>query len=299
MNSDLDYAYLDYNASAPLRPEAAAALTAALGEGGNPSSVHRAGRQARRMVERAREKVAALVGAAADAVIFTSGATEANHLALSGLGDMSGVGARALVLASAVEHPSVLAAVPAIVQAPVDGQGVVDLAALEAALAAAVAAGRPYRLVALMLANNETGVLQPVAAAAALAHRYGALLHGDAVQAVGRIAVDMVALGCDSLSLSAHKIGGPQGVGALVLRPGLKLDPALRGGGQEGGRRAGTENVAGIAGFGAAAAAVMEKGRDEIAAQGAWRDEIEQRIRAVAPGLGVPGAEASRLANTT
>jgi cysteine desulfurase len=238
-------AYLDWNATAKLRPEAQAAVARALDVTGNPSSVHSAGRAARRLIEDARDKVAALVGVTSRDVVFTSGGTEANMLALSpALGEV--------LLISAIEHPSVrsggrFAAAEDIAVTPA---GVVDLAALERQLA-----GRSRPLVSLMLANNETGVIQPVAEAAALVHAAGGLLHVDAVQGPGRITCDFKALGADLMTLSSHKIGGPQGVGALIRRDGLALDPQVKGGGQERGARAGTENVAGIAGFGAAAEA--------------------------------------------
>ncbi|MEZ5866516.1 MAG: aminotransferase class V-fold PLP-dependent enzyme [Geminicoccaceae bacterium] len=232
--------YLDHAASSPLRPAARAALTGALDLAGNPSSVHAEGRAARAVIEAARRTLAAAIGGAAGGIVFTSGATEANAAALGSTGR---------VLASAVEHPSVLAR-PGVETVPVDGSGRLDLAALTAALAVGDVA-----CVALMLANNETGVLQPVAETAALAHRAGARLHVDAVQALGRVPLDITALGADSMSLSAHKLGGPKGVGALWLRDPDGFEPLLRGG-QEHRRRAGTENVAGIAGFAAAAAAI-------------------------------------------
>ncbi|HUN45311.1 MAG TPA: aminotransferase class V-fold PLP-dependent enzyme, partial [Stellaceae bacterium] len=218
-------------------------------------------------------------------IVFTSGGTEANHLALAGI-----EGRRLLV--SAIEHDSVREAAPGAAIIPVTSAGMVDLTALEAMLAADP---RPA-LVSLMLANNETGVIQPVRAAIDIAHRHGALLHCDAIQAAGKIAVDIGALGCDLLSLSAHKLGGPQGVGALFVAESIHLTPVQRGGGQERGRRAGTENLPGIAGFGAAALAA----RDLVAAAGiaALRDEAEARLLAVAPDARVFGAEAARLPNT-
>ena len=278
--------YLDYNASAPLRPEAAAAMRAALEICGNPSSVHRHGRLARRLLEDAREQVARLAGADPAQVVLTSGATEANNLALAGP-------AAAHRLASAVEHDSVLAAAP-LETVPVDRHGVIDLEALAARLAAAP---RPA-LLSLMLANNETGVLQPVAAAAAVARRHGALVHCDAVQAAGRLPLDMAALGVDLLSLSAHKLGGPPGVGALIAGERVMLAPLLRGGGQERGRRAGTENLPGIAGFGAAAAAARAS-VDGAAAQAAWRDRLEAAVAARRPDAVILGAGAPRLPNTS
>src|SRR5436190_8242727 len=282
-------AYLDWNATAKLRPEAKAAVTAALDVTGNPSSVHAAGRAARRLIEDARDKVAALVGVTARDVVFTSGGTEANMLALApALGEV--------LLISAIEHPSVRSGgrFAAAEDIAVTAAGVVDLVALERQLA-----GRSRPLVSLMLANNETGVIQPVAEAAALVHAAGGLLHVDAVQGPGRIACDFKALGADLMTLSSHKIGGPQGVGALIRRDGLVVDPQIKGGGQERGARAGTENVAGIAGFGAAAEAVRQGWAEEAARMAVLRDRFEAGMRAVAPGAVIFGREAVRLPNTT
>jgi len=279
-------AYLDWNATAPLRPEAAAAMAEALMRTGNPSSVHRWGREARRAMETARAQVAALVGAAPGEVVFTSGGTEANRLALGGL-----AGRRLLV--SALEHDSVRQAADGAAAIPATPEGVIDLAALKRMLAEDE---RPA-LVSLMLANNETGVIQPVAEAARLAHAKGALLHCDAVQAAGKIAVDRAALGADLLALSAHKLGGPPGVGALIVAEAVPLKAVQTGGGQERGRRAGTENLPGIVGFGAAAAAAAERLQD-YAAVALLRDEAERRLAAIAPDAPVYGAAAPRLANT-
>jgi cysteine desulfurase len=282
-------AYLDWNATAKLRPEAQAAVTAALDVTGNPSSIHGAGRAARRLIEEARDKVAALVGVTARDVVFTSGGTEANMLALS-----PALGAELLV--SAIEHPSVRSGgrFAAAEDIAVTAAGVVDLAALERQLA-----GRARPLVSLMLANNETGVIQPVVEVAAVVHAAGGLLHVDAVQGPGRIACDFKALGADLMTLSSHKIGGPQGVGALIRRDGLALDPQIKGGGQERGARAGTENVAGIAGFGAAAEAVRQGWTGEANRMAALRDRLEAGIKAVAPKAVIFGHEAVRLPNTT
>jgi cysteine desulfurase len=279
--------YLDWNASAPLRPAAAAAIAAALALCGNPSSVHRGGRAARQTIERSRDAVAALVGAPPDNVIFVSGGTEANHLALLGAG-------RPRVLVSAVEHDSVLRAIPGAEHIPVDRDGIVRLDAL----AALLTADRMPALVSVMLANNETGVLQPAAEIAALAHAQGALFHCDAVQAGGKILLDMAAIGADLLTLSAHKLGGPPGVGALVVAGGIDLRPALRGGGQERGWRAGTENVLGIAGFGAAAEAAAAElpVYDRVRS---LRDAVEASITMVAPEAVVLGASVPRLPNTS
>ncbi|MGE0746527.1 MAG: cysteine desulfurase family protein [Rhodospirillales bacterium] len=280
--------YLDWNASAPAWPAAVAAATEAMSAGGNASSIHAAGQAARRRIEAARGRVAALVGARPDQVVFTAGATEANNQALRCTG-------RAAVFVSAVEHPSVLEAAPDAVRLPVDRDGIVDLDALDRRLAAAPGPA----LVSLMLANNETGVIQPVAEAAAIARRHGALVHCDAVQGPGRIAVDFAALGADLMSLSAHKLGGPQGVGALIVREPALAGRLVHGGGQERGRRAGTENGPGIAGFGAAADAVAALGTGAAAGMAALRDGIERRIRAVAPDAVVFGAGAPRLPNTS
>jgi cysteine desulfurase len=279
--------YLDWNATAPLRPEAIAAVEAALRHCGNPSSVHRRGRAGRQLVERSREAVAALVGAAPDSVVFVSGGTEANHLAMLGTD-------RPRILVSAVEHGSVLSSVTAAELIAVDRDGVVRCDALAELLAAD---DRPA-LVSVMLANNETGVVQPVAGIAALAHSRGALFHCDAVQAAGKIPLDMAAIDADLLTLSAHKLGGPAGVGALIAARDLELMPMLRGGGQERGRRAGTENLSAIAGFAAAATAAAA----EIAVYDrvrALRDALEAEIIAVTPDAVVVGTNAPRLPNTS
>jgi len=275
--------YLDYNATAPVKPGVADAMTAALAVGGNPSSVHRAGRAARRLVEESRRRLAVAVGARPANIVFTSGGTEANRLALQ---------SRPRVLASAVEHPSVAALVRRKDHIPVDGAGRLDLSELEAALSAG---NGEETLVSVMLANNETGVVQPVEAAAALAHAYGALLHCDAVQGLGKVPLDLAALHTDLLSVSAHKIGGPAGVGALVLRSGLAL-AANRGiGGQEQGRRPGTENLTGIAGFGAALK-TLENDLADRPRQAALRRRMEAALAGEAVFF---GHQAERLANTT
>lgn len=276
-------AYLDHNATSPLRPVAFDAMVEALRAGGNPSSVHGVGRRARALVDKARREVAALVGALPAETIFTSGGTESNNLALSGAG-------RRRVLASAIEHDSVRRAAPQAETLPVDGDGVLDLAALEQALAASAEPA----LVSVMLANNETGVVQPIADVVRLARAAGALVHCDGIQGAGKVPVDLHGLGVDYLSLSAHKLGGPTGVGALVIRGGAPLRPNLRGGGQESNRRAGTENVPGIAGFGAAAAQAAD-GLDVTA----LRDRLELTLVQIAAGAKVFGVKAPRIANTT
>ena len=288
--------YLDYNASAPLRDEVRDAVIAALSLYGNPSSVHAEGRAARAAIEAARVKVATLVGARGDDVIFTSGGTEANALALA-----AQAGEAWHCYMSAVEHPSVLSGGrfyrETTTTIPVTSDGVVSLDTLAGELAKHRPGGwRP--LVSLMMANNETGAIQPIAEAAKIVHETGGLLHSDAVQAAGRVPLEIGALGADMLSLSAHKIGGPKGIGALVLREGVSVEPLLKGGGQERRRRAGTENVGGIVGFGVAAelaAADLAKA-PELAK---LRDELEAGALAIAPEAVVLSSRVPRLPNTT
>ena len=282
--------YLDYNATAKVRPEAAAAVARALEIGGNPSSVHAAGRAARQLVETARAEVAALVGAQPQSVVFVSGGTEANALAIE-----SAVAAGVeRIIVGATEHDAVLenaraAGLPLEIW-PVDRAGVADLDWLAERLSHG---GRT--LVCLMLANNETGVIQPVAEAAALVRAANGWLHADAVQAAGKIGIDFNGLGADTMALSAHKLGGPQGVGALIAGSRSTIARRLHGGGQERGRRAGTENVPGIAGFGAAAKVAAAQLAD-IAAQAAWRDALAAEVAAA--GAVVLGEGAARLAQT-
>ncbi len=283
-------AYLDYNATAPLRPDVADAVAEALAAGGNPSSVHASGRAARQRIEQARATVANLVGAESRQVAFTSGGTEANHTALSA------TGAERLIV-SAVEHDSVLAPARAMnVQVdilPVHPDGQVDTAALDRLLAQ----DAKRTLVSVMLANNETGVIQPVADVAAMAHKHNAMVHCDGVQAAGKLPLDVNELGVDLLTLSGHKLAAPAGVGALVVGEAVAFSPRQTGGGQELGRRAGTENVAGIVGMGMAAtiaAALAEKDRLR-----ALRDSLEARLLDISPASRVFGADAPRLPNTT
>lgn len=275
--------YLDYNATAPIKPDVVEAMVEAMADVGNPSSVHAAGRAARKRLSKAREQVAALVGASPDAVIFTSGGTEANNQALAG----------ASVMAARIEHPSVLALCDGRQVLPVDADAVVDLAYLSDRLADQ----RPAAL-AIMMANNETGVVQPVKEAAAIAREADVRLHVDAVQAAGKIPVDFPDLGADTLALSAHKLGGPQGVGALICRDGVEPAALLKGGAQEQRYRAGTENVAGIVGFGVAAALA---GADQTFAPrvGALRDRLEAGVLDLAPDARIIGGSAPRLPNTT
>jgi cysteine desulfurase len=286
--------YLDCNATAPVRPEARGAMAHALEVGGNPSSIHAAGRAARALVEQAREQVAALIAAPSSTVVFTSGGTEANALAIE---SAVAAGARRLIV-SAIEHDSVQETSRVlgveVEVLPVDAEGQADLGWLASRLAAwDPADGKPF--VALMLANNETGVIQPVAEAAALVRAADGWLHVDAIQAAGKMLVDSRALGADTLSISAHKLGGPQGVGALTFGPRATLSRRQHGGGQERGRRGGTENVPGISSFGAAAYAASQ-GLDEFRRRAAWRDAAAERLKAA--GAVVMGEAASRLANT-
>ena len=290
MNQGEDVSYLDYNATTPVLPEVTDAVAGCMATFGNPSSAHQLGRRARSAIERAREEVAEFVGSIASNVVFTSGGTEANALALRGL--MPTVGCRSIV-ASAIEHPSVLACVANADHIPVDKSGRIDLDALERVLQAREA---PV-LVALMFANNETGVLQPITEAVQLTKTYGALVHCDAVQAPGKTQLDFRILGIDTMSVSAHKFGGLKGAGALVLRDGLAVAANISGGGQERGRRAGTENVAGIVAFGAAAS----HGNKTLAAAGqvcSLRDRLETEILRTAPRAKIFGRDADRLGNT-
>jgi len=293
-----DRIYLDWNATAPLRREAREAMTAAMDLRGNPSSVHAEGRQARKLVEDARVAVAGAVGALARNVIFTSGGTEANALALTpGLRRASGPPVERLAV-SAIEHASVLAGgrfpTEAISNIGVTRSGLVDLNRLRMMLA-----DLPPALVSIMLANNETGAVQPVAEAGEIVHSAGGLLHVDAIQAFGKVPFDINALNADLLTLSAHKIGGPKAAGALVLAEGLLgPEPLLRGGGQERGHRAGTENVAGIAGFGAAVSAALSTvDRDAIRLEG-LRNHLENGLRQT-PDMIVFSDDVTRLPNTT
>jgi cysteine desulfurase len=288
--------YFDWNASAPLREEARMAMVNALELTGNASSVHAEGRAVRRLVEGARTRVANLVGTDAKNVTFTSGATEANMMALTpALDDKGRRSLRDRLFVSAVEHPSVRSGgrfpVEDVEQLPVNNHGVVDLTAIAASLSRAE---RP--LVSIMLANNETGVVQPIAQVAEIVHAASGVLHVDAVQGPGRIACDIAALGADLMSISSHKLGGPQGVGALVSRGDIHIaEPLVRGGGQERGQRAGTENVAAIAGFGAAAGVTSLAEIERVAL---LRTQLEEGITAITPEAVIFGVGAPRLPNT-
>ena len=287
--------YLDWNATAPLLPEARAAIERALDVHGNPSSVHGEGRRARAIVETAREHVAALVGARPSEVVFTSGATESCATVLAAAWDA--------ILLAGIEHDAVRqpadAAAGELVALDVSQDGRVDPADVAARLRSATAAPATSRaLVALQLANNETGVLQPVAEVGAAARDAGAQLFTDAAQAAGRIPIDFASLGTDFMALSAHKFGGPKGIGALIVRDGAELPALIRGGGQERRRRGGTENIPGIAGFGAAAEAARKTlGEHHRIAQ--LRDRLEAGLIELTPDAHIMGTGAPRLPNTT
>jgi len=290
-------AYFDWNATAPLREPARAAMMLSMAATGNASSVHAEGRAARQAIEAARENVAKLTGDEAKNVTFTSSATEANMLALTpAIETAAEKRKRDKLLVSAIEHPSVLCggrfAPEAVEKLPVTNAGLLDLHALRSALARTE---RP--LVSVMLANNETGIIQPISDIAHIVHAANGVLHVDAVQAPGRINCRMSELGADLMSLSAHKLGGPQGAGALIRRGDIHIaEPLIKGGGQERALRAGTENVAAIAGFGAAAAVANQT---DAARMTALRDRLESGLKAVTPQAIIFGQGCARLPNTT
>ncbi len=299
-----DRVYLDHNATSPLRPEARAAMAAVLAETGNASSIHAEGRAARARVEAARTAVAGLVGAEPAAVTFTSSATEAAALALSPELELSGRPVRCeVLLISGVEHPAVRAGgrFPAerIEIIPVDREGLVDLVALDAMLARHRNGGR-RALVSVLAANNETGVIEPLREIGARVHAAEGVFHTDAVQIAGRYPFGLETSGSDLISLSSHKLGGPQGVGALIARDAeTRLPPLLRGGGQERGARAGTENVAAIAGFGAVATSAGMMLAEEVGRLAGLRDRLEDGLRDIAPQAVILSAGALRIPNTT
>jgi cysteine desulfurase len=289
--------YLDHNAITPIRPEAEAAVLRALRASGNPSSVHAAGREARTLLDEARGRVAAALHVHPRDLVFTSGATESATLAIRGALAAAPEGRTGLVV-TAVEHPCVLDLARALslggtpVQVvPVDRRGVVDVEVLGHAV------GTETALVCCMLANNETGVLQPVAEAADLAHAAGALLLCDAVQAAGKLPVDLPALRVDLAAITAQKFGGPRGAGALWIAPGVRLSP-IAGGHQERGRRAGTENLPGLAGMGAALEAAVAALPVDVERVRRMRDRLEEGLVAALPGARVNGAGAERLPGT-
>jgi cysteine desulfurase len=292
--------YLDHNAITPMRPEAKAAVVAALEVFGNPASVHAAGRAAREVLDLARTKVAAAIGALPGEIVFTSGATESAALAIRGVlgADHADRAGRDELVVTGVEHPCVLAVAETlraegrkVMVLPVDRRGIPDPEAARAAVTTRTS------LVCAMVANNETGVLLPVRELAALARDRGALFFTDAVQAVGKIELDVRTLGADLLALTGQKFGGPRGAGALWVHGGLRLAPLL-GGTQERGRRAGTENLSGVAGLGAAIEAAVEHRDEEQRRIGALRDRLEAGLLEACPGAVVNGARAPRLPGT-
>lgn len=294
-------AYLDWNATAPLRPQARAAMAAAMDQVGNPSSVHAEGRTARRIVEEARERVAAAVGAQPRHVIFTSSGSEANALALGGAVEQDRVGACDVAMVSAIEHVSVLAGgdFPSVERFGAGQDGVASIDDLSECLDRAAARGAKAPLVALMAANNETGVVQPVREAAKRAHAAGGLLHVDAVQALGKLPLAIKEVGADLLAVSAHKIGGPMGVGALILAgDGVHIRGSRFGGGQERNRRGGTENVVGIAGFGAAVTEAVRDLAGETQRLASLRQRLEAGLKAIWPDTIIFGEGVPRVANT-
>ena len=295
----MERVYFDWNATAPLRPEGQAAVSAALALTGNASSVHAEGRAARALIEEARSKVAALVGAEPKNVTFTSGATEANTTVLTPAIEAGGrKEPRDRLFVSAIEHVSVLCGgrFPSdrVEQLPVTGDGVLDVAGLRARIGKAE---RP--LVSVMLGNNETGVIQPIAEIAEIVHAANGVLHVDAVQAPGRMPCRFDDLGADLMTLSSHKIGGPQGAGALIRHGDIQIDPLIKGGGQERGLRGGTENVAAIAGFGAAAASAHAASEADASRMAALRGRFEAALKEATPSAVIFGAASPRLPNTT
>ena len=280
-------AYFDFNATAPIRSEAIDAMNEAMGLCGNASSVHSAGRRARGIVDKARSSVASLVGAKSESVIFCGSGTEADNQALRCV-------PAERVIISAIEHEAVMQACGDPVKVAVGNDGVIDLAALEKALAES----KVKTLVSVMAANNETGVIQPVKEIARLARKYDAIVHTDAIQAAGKIEVNVDEWDVDLLSLSAHKIGGPQGVGALIACNSVSLSRFVHGGGQERGLRAGTENVSGISGFGAAAEAALA-GLDSFGALRKMRNSIENGLLEIDPSIKIFGQNRDRLPNTS
>jgi len=293
--------YFDYNATTPVTPEVTQAVLEATNESfGNPSSVHHFGQRAKAALDEARSALAALIHADPSEVVFTSGGTESDNFALRGAVDaLAPIGRRQLV-ASAIEHEAVLNTLKALARRgwritliPVDATGIVDPERLKTLVTSETA------LVSVMHANNEIGTIQPISELAAVAHEHGALMHTDAVQSVGKIPVDVHALGVDLLSLSAHKFNGPKGVGVLWIRRGTRMQPTMTGGKHERNRRAGTENVSAIAGLGVAARLATAKLDAEAARVAGLRDRLEAGVLAAVPGTAVNGARDRRVPNTT
>lgn len=293
--------YFDHNATTPVDPAVADAVDRATRqEFGNASSIHHFGQRAKARLDEARNAVAAILGADPSEVVFTSGGTESDNFALRGVAEALGSTGRRHLIATAIEHEAVLNTMAALARRgwrttllPVDATGVVSGEALEAAISEETA------LVSVMTANNEIGTIQPVADLAAIAHRHGALFHTDAVQAVGKIPVDVKAWNVDLLSLSAHKFNGPKGVGALWIRRGVRLTPLLTGGRQERNRRAGTDNVPALVGLGVAAAQARAKLATEGLRLSALRARLEQGILTRVPDTVLNGAAEPRVPNTS
>ena len=293
--------YLDHNATTPVHPLVIDRMTAVLrDEFGNPSSVHHFGQRTKALVDEARSAVSALIGADPTEVVFTGGGTEGDNFAIRGVAEALEVSARRHIVASAIEHEAVLNTCKALARRgwritllPVDQSGVVSPDALREAMTDDTA------LVSVMHANNEVGTIQPIAALAQIAKEKGALFHTDAVQSAGKIPVNVKTLGVDLLVISAHKMSGPKGVGALWLRRGVRLVPVMTGGRHERGRRAGTENVPGIVGCGVAAGLAMEKMSGEEARLSALRDRLEREVQRLVPGTAINGGESPRVPNTT
>jgi cysteine desulfurase len=296
--------YFDHNATTPVDPAVVAAMVRVLesgnGDYGNPSSIHQFGQRAKGILDEARTAVADLIRAEVSEVVFTSGGTESDNFAIRGVAEALEAAGRRHLIASAIEHEAVLTTFKALARRgwtttllPVDSSGIVSPAALEAALTDTTA------LVSVMHANNEIGTVQPIAELARLAHARGAIVHTDAVQSAGKIPVDVRALGVDLLSLSAHKFNGPKGAGALWIKRGTRVTAILTGGKHERNRRAGTENVPGIAGLGAAAALAGRKLTSEAARLSELRDRLETEVLARIPGTAVNGARQARVPNTT
>jgi cysteine desulfurase len=293
--------YFDHNATTPVDPEVVDVMTRVLREDfGNASSVHHFGQRAKAVLDEARSSVAALIAAEPSEIVFTSGGTEADNFALRGVAEALEVTGRRHLIATSIEHEAVLNTLKALARRgwqttllPVDASGIVTPEALEAALTDQTA------LVSIMHANNEVGTIQPIADLARVARSRGALFHTDAVQSVAKIPVDTRALGVDLLSLSAHKFYGPKGAGALFIKRGARVSAILTGGKHERNRRAGTENVAAIAGFGAAASIALRKMDGESARLRAMRDRLEARVLAEVPGCAINGARDARVPNTT
>ena len=279
--------YLDYNASAPLRPSVVKAMNNAMSLVGNPSSIHKHGREIRKSLSAARTVISNAVGAGSSKVVFTSGGTESNNLALHGCKTST-------TLISDIEHDSVMVAAKNAIRIPVNSRGIIDLVKLEAILSQQATPA----LVSVMLANNETGVIQPLREVSSIAHKYHSVVHCDGVQALGKLELNMDLLNVDLLSLSPHKAGGPKGIGALIISDGLDLEPQLVGGGQEFSLRAGTENFVSVTGF-AAACAEVRNNSQEMERILNMRHQLENKLKQAVPNVQIHGSQSPRLINTT